>query len=114
MSTMAYKNKEKKREYERQHYADNKKYYAEKRDKHRKKKVKWLKEFKKSLSCEVCGESRVCCLEFHHTGDNKEINIAHAAHNAWSIERMLKEIEKCMVLCANCHRVVHSVSAALA
>ena len=109
--TMAYKDNEKKKEYARQHYKDNALYYREKADKHRKKKVAWLKKFKETLTCEMCGEACSVCLEFHHTGDDKKIDVAQAAHNAWSVEKMLEEIAKCNVLCANCHRKVHATLA---
>lgn len=42
-------------------------------------------------------------LEFDHTQDNKEANIAWMATFA-SIEDILKETAKCEVVCANCHK----------
>lgn len=53
--------------------------------------------------CVDCGESRIECLEFDHLGD-KVANISTAIRN-WSWTRLLTEIEKCEVRCANCHRV---------
>lgn len=53
--------------------------------------------------CNQCGDSRKVVLEFHHLRD-KEFNIADGIRK--SINKIKKEIEKCEILCANCHRVV--------
>lgn len=50
----------------------------------------------------------MACLEFHHKDPSKkEVTLSRAVNNGWSIERMEKEIAKCVVLCANCHRKLH-------
>jgi hypothetical protein len=68
----------------------------------------WWIEFKKTLSCKICGESHPACLDFHHKDPNeKEINIGNVLSLGWSKDRILKEITKCDVLCANCHRKHH-------
>lgn len=66
-------------------------------------------DYKGSHPCIFCGESRVACLDFHHTGDNKKDDIAELITNHVSIKRMTDEMNKCVVLCANCHRILHSV-----
>jgi uracil phosphoribosyltransferase len=53
--------------------------------------------------CEHCGESDVRVLEFHHTGD-KDMAVAAMVSAGYSIERIEAEINKCTILCANCHR----------
>lgn len=100
--------KEEKREYDRKWYQKNKakkeawrKSYAERQRK------EWL-EFKKTLVCKVCGEDHPRCLEFHHkNGSEKETALANKS-GSWSMKRKMKEIEKCVVLCANCHRKYHA------
>lgn len=58
--------------------------------------------------CIHCGESRQICLDFHHTNPTKkEFNIIQMAHNGYSVDIILKELEKCVILCANCHRIEH-------
>lgn len=70
--------------------------------------VVWLRQFKKTHSCEVCGESTPCCLDFHHRDPNdKAIGISEFARVA-TIEQLEEEIGKCVVLCSNCHRKVHA------
>ncbi len=79
-------------------------------DKHvkRKKKLKdWFKEYKNTLKCKNCKENHPSCLEFHHIGDDKEHHVGRMPNEGYSVKRILEEIEKCEVLCANCHRKKH-------
>ena len=64
-------------------------------------------EYKKTLKCSVCGEKDWICLDFHHTDPNTKDGTIGAIVRSWSFERIVKEIEKCNVLCANCHRKLH-------
>lgn len=66
-----------------------------------------LKEYKSQLRCKYCGESEPVVLDFHHKDQNKEYNIANKVV-AYSWERLLVEIKKCEVVCANCHRKLHA------
>jgi hypothetical protein len=68
----------------------------------------WWIDFKSTKSCEVCGESAPECLHFHHIDPaTKDIDLGRAASNGWSKERILAEVAKCRVLCANCHLKHH-------
>ena len=70
----------------------------------------WIDEFKSSAGCNVCGERRPVCLDFHHKDrETKTFTVGQG----WgrNRKRLLDEIEKCIVLCANCHRVLHYNSA---
>ena len=53
--------------------------------------------------CQECGESDVRVLEFHHVGD-KDMAVAYMVSSGYSVERIQAEIDKCTILCANCHR----------
>ena len=55
--------------------------------------------------CEHCGENDVRVLEFHHVGD-KDMAVGYMVSGGWSVPRIQAEIDKCDVLCANCHRRV--------
>jgi hypothetical protein len=62
----------------------------------------------KEAGCIRCGESEYVALDFHHIDPNiKESNVSKLLAGA-STKRMLKEIEKCVVICANCHRKLHA------
>ncbi|HEY1074630.1 MAG TPA: hypothetical protein VGE59_02925, partial [Patescibacteria group bacterium] len=64
---------------------------------------------KSSKSCCVCGESSSVCLDFHHLDDKtKSFNLSDVKSWGWSMKKVEAEIEKCVVLCANCHRKVHA------
>ena len=73
------------------------------------KQINRLKEIRKFLSnymddksCKHCGDHRKVVLEFHHLRD-KNFNLADGIKK--SINTIKKEIEKCEILCANCHRI---------
>jgi 5-methylcytosine-specific restriction endonuclease McrA len=58
--------------------------------------------------CSRCGYDRCfAALEFHHNLGDKEGNMAHIIKNK-SKEKALKEIKRCILLCANCHREEHN------
>jgi len=67
----------------------------------------WIENIKSTLFCSKCGESRWWVLDFHHRNpEEKDKNVAILLQEA-SKERVLKEIEKCDILCSNCHRNLH-------
>lgn len=75
---------------------------------HKAKRRAWLKEYKKTLKCSRCPESFWACLDFHHKNpEEKEFEIREIVDKGVSMARILKEIAKCDVLCANCHRKEH-------
>lgn len=104
---MPYKDKEKRLECRRKWYAENKD--SEKTHVIRRKNEirKWFQEYKKSLRCSKCGENHPATIDFHHRIGKKENGISKMVGDGYSIERIKKELEKCEVLCANCHRKVH-------
>lgn len=62
----------------------------------------WFLEYKKSLYCAICKNNDFRVLEFHHIG-KKDINVSDMMTH--SKKRIMEEICKCIVLCANCHRI---------
>lgn len=67
----------------------------------------WIDSIKENLQCK-CGEKRIAALSFHHKNPEcKEFRIAVAAGRGWCKKRILQEIEKCEVMCANCHNHLH-------
>ncbi|MEL0011655.1 MAG: HNH endonuclease, partial [Bacteroidota bacterium] len=58
--------------------------------------------------CEMCGESHPAALDFHHRDPSeKDTNLASVVGMGWSRDRIIREINKCDVICSNCHRKLH-------
>lgn len=55
--------------------------------------------------CIICGEP--FCIDFHHKNPSeKEFTISKKTN--LGKDKLLVEIQKCVCLCANCHRKVHA------
>lgn len=74
--------------------------------------INWKKEKRKLLikykggKCEKCGYNKcIEALDFHHLDPSqKEFGLSS---NSYSLEKMKKEADKCILVCANCHREIH-------
>lgn len=81
---------------------------GEHKHKHRKENREWIRNYKKDLECERCGETRHKCLQFHHKEkEAKDKSVSSLIHDGCSRKRIMNEVEKCEVLCANCHTIHH-------
>jgi len=69
-------------------------------------KAKWV-DFKTSLKCTQCGFSHIAALDFHHTNPNEKENLVSKLVSSGCYAAAMEEVKKCVVLCANCHRVHH-------
>lgn len=97
------------KQYLKQHYDNNKlQYYNRTRDNQTRLR-QLIQEHKSNLSCSICGfNANPIALDFHHPDENKEANIADIVKTkGWGWTKILHEINKCIVLCANCHRILH-------
>jgi hypothetical protein len=52
--------------------------------------------------CSGCGETDPLVLTFHHT-DKKKMDISQMVNQGYSLVAIKNEIDKCVILCANCH-----------
>jgi len=58
----------------------------------------------KSKPCADCGvQYPPYVMQFDHVRGVKEFGIARGRNGCWSSKRLLDEIAKCEVVCANCH-----------
>ena len=56
--------------------------------------------------CHNCGEKDPCCLDFHHRDpEMKSFNVGSTCNV--SQKALESEIEKCDIVCANCHRKLY-------
>lgn len=65
--------------------------------------------FKETLKCCFCGYDFDCsALQFHHIIPNdKNGNVYHVI-SAGDFNESIQELEKCAILCANCHHILHN------
>ena len=96
------------KEIRKKSYNQNKQVTLDRNKKNRKRNRDWYREYKSKLKCVKCDESHPACLEFHHSDPNiKESNVSMIISETSSIEKIMGEIDKCIVLCSNCHRKYH-------
>jgi len=68
----------------------------------------YIQHMKNQLRCVDCGQQHPATLHFHHrNSEDKVFNISDAVYKGFSLDRIKKEISKCIVLCANCHAIRH-------
>jgi len=74
--------------------------------------INWRKDKKKRLieykggCCEICGYNKcVTALDFHHKDPKtKDFTISG---KSYSFERLKNEVDKCILVCSNCHSEIH-------
>jgi hypothetical protein len=94
----------------------SKKYYQENKKNHIQAVISNTKKYRKQLTklinkvkkvgCRFCNEKEICCLDFHHLRD-KQYDISRLIHNL-SITKLVVELQKCILVCSNCHRKIHA------
>jgi len=60
--------------------------------------------YMKDKQCMDCGEKDPIVLDFDHVNGNKKHNVSKMVNGSYSWSSVLKEISKCEIRCANCHR----------
>jgi hypothetical protein len=96
------------------HKASSRKHYEQNREellikatiRRRQLREQW-EIFKRTLKCTTCGFSHPAALDFHHEDPSKKEAHIHRLLKNGINEKLSKELEKCIVLCANCHRIHH-------
>jgi len=97
------------REYHKKYYQKRKEYYLTRNVDRRIMLRNYLNEYKNNKFCVTCKESATPCLDFHHIDpQNKIESIAWFPNKGYSIKKLHEEIDKCIIICANCHRKLHN------
>lgn len=100
--------KECNRKYQKEHYKKNKKTYIDKAKLRRNISKDIFLEYMKDKKCAICWYNKsIAALDFHHKKDKfKLVSVMVRIWYSWG--RIIKEIEKCDILCSNCHREITS------
>jgi hypothetical protein len=92
--------------YKKAHYAANRRRYIERAQERKRdlalERTLYLIAFFESHPCVDCGETDPVVLEFDHRRDKLFSIGMELSRRKW--QSILAEIEKCDVVCANCHR----------
>jgi len=89
-------------------YVDRRQYLIKAVHKRRRKIREMAVEYKGGL-CEICGYNHcIDALEFHHNNSSeKDFCISRKGYTrSWA--KVKEELNKCMLLCANCHQELHA------
>jgi 5-methylcytosine-specific restriction endonuclease McrA len=89
-------------------YADRAEYMRKAVKKRREKLRRMAREYKGG-KCMICGYKRYQgALDFHHLDPKKKAFGISVRGLTRSWEKIQAEIEKCILVCANCHREIHA------
>lgn len=101
------KNPKKWKEYHKKWQENNPKKLEKYFQQHYLKNKQYIVDYKLSRGCSICGYNKCSgALVFHHPNDDKEFSISTNMNK--NLEILKKEIEKCIILCANCHAEIHT------
>lgn len=67
----------------------------------------WLYEYKAAAGCARCERADPRCLVCHHDSENKRATVAQMVSDGRSRDEIETELDRCTILCANCHRKEH-------
>lgn len=87
------------------HYERNRQQYIDAAADRKSRNRDYVRQIKMNAQCADCGLADWRVLDFDHLpGTVKERGIAKVL-GGWSIARIEREIAKCEIVCANCHRI---------
>ena len=95
------------RAYGKEHYQKNKEYYAIKGKKFRIETYEWYRNILSQCECFECGENHPATFDWHHEFPEDKIDCISHMINGKARATIIVEMNKCIILCANCHRKLH-------
>ncbi len=66
----------------------------------------YVQNYLTTHGCVDCPEADPACLDFDHVRGEKTTEISQMVRRGFALEKLIGEIEKCDVRCANCHRKI--------
>lgn len=88
-------------------YYKNREHRIEIKENRRRELKRWFYRVKRDeMECAECEEKRPPALDLHHQ-DGKASDVSKMVNDGYSKSRIREEIDRCSVLCANCHRRKH-------
>jgi hypothetical protein len=92
--------------YDHEHWAADRERHLRIRRERKRSLAVWLWEMKRGKPCADCGLSfHPVAMQWDHIGTDKVINTSRAVNSSWSRERIISELAKCELVCANCHSI---------
>ena len=89
-------------------------WYQENKERHkanakvtRKRNRDLWNNFKLSLECSKCGFKHPAAIDFHHLDPSEKEGEVNKLAGSGCFKKAYAEIEKCIPLCSNCHRILH-------
>ena len=81
-------------------------YNARTRPTARERRTEFVRALKDKPCVDCGGIFPSCAMDFDHRDPSRKIaNVSKLAHSAEAQDKILREIAKCDLVCANCHRV---------
>lgn len=106
MRAMAYRNADDQKAASKRHYLANKARYLERNKRYRKNLSRYVNRLKEEKPCADCKKNYpYYVMDFDHLEGVDKIGIISYLCKTGRIGAMKKEILKCEVVCANCHRI---------
>lgn len=97
---------EQRREYAKNYYHENKEAYKERQQIRRRAFVKIVAEIKGYTPCTDCGvQYPPYVMQFDHLPGTEKESVLSRPQNFSSITKIFEEMDKCEVVCANCHAI---------
>ena len=107
---MPYKDKDKRAKHAKEYgagwYQRNRKLTLERTRKRKKEERRKFREYKAGLACFFCGMQHPAVIDFHHPETSGETKVSKLIQQG-SFKKAYEEADKCIPLCANCHRIYH-------
>ena len=93
--------------YSNNHYQNNRKYYIDKAHDYDSIIHAMLSQIKEENPCHDCGiYYDAVCIDFDHVpGEKKLMNLSQFNQGSYSFDKVVEEIQKCDIVCSNCHRL---------